>query len=76
MLAQIPDLRLCGLMSLGTYVCTLMSCAFLSAPLCRVSLLEAMYLTSPYLSQITDKFNLKMQSFKRVLDLNCKQKEN
>ena len=31
----------------------------------------AMYLTSPYLGQIT-KLNLKTQGFKRVLDLNCK----
>ena len=33
-----------------------------------------MYFTSPYLDQIT-KFNPKMQDFKRVLDLNCKQKK-
>ena len=33
-----------------------------------------MHFTSPYLSQIT-KFNPKMQGFKRVLELNCKQKK-
>ena len=31
-----------------------------------------MYFTSPNLGQITNKFNLKMQDFKRALDLNCK----
>ena len=36
---------------------------------------EAMYFTSPYLGQIT-KFNPKMQVFKRVLDLNCKQNKD
>ena len=38
MLTRIADLRLCALMSLYPYVCTLMSCALLSVPLCRVSL--------------------------------------
>ena len=43
MLGEIADLRLCALMSLRSYVsvplcpCALMSCALLSAPLCRRS---------------------------------------
>ena len=36
-------------------------------------LLEAMYLTSHYQGQITYKVYPKMQDFKRVLGLNCKQ---
>ena len=35
-----------------------------------------MYFTSPYLDQILIKFNPQMQDFKRVLDLNCEQKED
>ena len=34
-----------------------------------------MYLTSPYLGQITYKIQSQMQGLGRVLDLNCKQKE-
>ena len=33
-----------------------------------------MHFTSPYLGQITHKIYPKMQDFKRVLNLNCKQK--
>ena len=34
-----------------------------------------MYLTFPYLGQITYKIQFQMQGLGRVLDLNCKQKE-
>ena len=32
---------------------------------------EALYLTAPYLGQITYKIYAKMQDFKRALELNC-----
>ena len=35
-----------------------------------------MYFTSPTWAKSLKKFNQKMQDFKRVLDLNCKQKED
>ena len=35
-----------------------------------------MYFNSPYEAKSLTKFNLKMQDFKRVLDVNCKQKED
>ena len=38
MLGEIADLRLCALMFLCPYVCALMFCELLSAPLCRRSL--------------------------------------
>ena len=37
---------------------------------------EAMYFTSPTWAKSLTKFNLKMQDFKRVLDLNCNQKKD
>ena len=40
------------------------------------TLLEAMYLTFPIWTKSLKKLNPKMKDFKRVLDLNCKEKED
>ena len=37
---------------------------------------EAIYLTSPTWAKSLTKFNSKMQDFERVVDLNCKKKED
>ena len=37
---------------------------------------EAMQVTSPTWAKSLTKFNPEMQNFKRVFDLNCKQKKN
>ena len=50
---------------------------FLSGLLFTAKILqEAMYFTSPTRAKSLAKFNPRMQDFKSILDLNCKQKED